>query len=283
MIKTQSPPKIVEIVNTSPAETFLYRHFESLRGNEYPVILLARYRIPGYPKSSSIGELTPEDGLIIPGYRHFSLKEIAQSLRYLFLNPKYIFIAHSFLNYAQLAFFARLKPDLIHFHNGTIATRMNWIPIALGVPYTLSLRGNDIQVHPLRSTKFKFQLAHAIKNASGIHSVCNQFQELLKEIAVDSVRPVTIYTTVPIPKQQSPRIMRRSNSPKFFTSGRLTWQKGYPDLLRAIADLGTGGLEAHLTIAGSGKDEERLYYWIRKLGLNNRVLLIGKVNQERIQ
>ena len=57
--------------------------------------------------------------------------------------------------------------------------------------------------------------------------------------------------------------------------GRLSEEKGFDVLLRAVEDLVRDGLDVHLLIAGEGDDRPRLEALVRELGLGGRVGLLG--------
>jgi glycosyltransferase involved in cell wall biosynthesis len=58
--------------------------------------------------------------------------------------------------------------------------------------------------------------------------------------------------------------------------GRLTWEKGFPDLIKAFANL--EGTDVRLVIAGDGPDWEELRALARSLDVSSRVLLPGFVD-----
>jgi glycosyltransferase involved in cell wall biosynthesis len=65
--------------------------------------------------------------------------------------------------------------------------------------------------------------------------------------------------------------------------GRLVWEKGHQDVLRALALLGRRGLsDVRAVIVGAGPEERRLRAVARDLGVANRVELRGFVSHERV-
>ena len=118
---------------------------------------------------------------------------------------------------------------------GTLAGYLFRIPQAIKIPYTLSLRGSDVQVLPYESQE-KFQgTKMAIEAAVGIHTV----SEALWNSAIgtfglsyQNLYHKTIYTTVPLggDKQNS-----NKNQKKIFVAiGRFHWTKSFPMLLIAF-------------------------------------------------
>ena len=59
--------------------------------------------------------------------------------------------------------------------------------------------------------------------------------------------------------------------------GRLVWEKGHQDVLRALAWLDRDGVDARALIVGSGPEEARLRAHAAELGLTDRVELVTSV------
>jgi glycosyltransferase involved in cell wall biosynthesis len=55
------------------------------------------------------------------------------------------------------------------------------------------------------------------------------------------------------------------------SAGRLVWEKGHQDVLRAVAWLRRGGRDVRALIVGTGPEEERLHAHARDLGLESAV------------
>lgn len=65
--------------------------------------------------------------------------------------------------------------------------------------------------------------------------------------------------------------------------GRLTPQKGFPDLIRACAIIRDRGVKFRCVIIGQGTDREQLQKLIESEGLLSRVMLQGAVHQEEMK
>jgi len=63
--------------------------------------------------------------------------------------------------------------------------------------------------------------------------------------------------------------------------GRLVWEKGHHDVLRAVALLARDGLRPHVRIVGRGPEEQRLRAYAAELGMDDRVE-IGAVPYEQM-
>ena len=274
-------PKIVEISSNFPCEVFINRHIASLYQHNYPVELLARQASKSDLESASVQEKLDFRHSIrfFPGYGHLSLSDVFTIVRQLFNTKNYPYSKSMLRDKVYLEFIRRLNPDLIHFHFGTLAGSMCWIAQELGIPYTLSLRGTDIQVRPLTSDKKRDQLQNALNHAAGVHTVCDSLWTLAKAYLNHEVFHKTIYTTVPI----TGRLPKRNDDElSFITVGRFHWRKNYVDLLKAFRRFLDTGVNANLVLIGDGPEKESLVYWISLLGLQNNITMTGKLNHDSL-
>ncbi|MGC8839695.1 MAG: glycosyltransferase [Anaerolineae bacterium] len=270
--------RIVELTYSWPAETFIQRHVLALREAGLDVRLVARQGTTFQRSWASIGE---EDdripALVMPNFDHLDWPGKLWSLRHLLLRPWRIAEALAPRDRVLLAFFERLRPDLIHFHTASLAALMRWIPQALGIPYTVSLRGSDVQVFPLRSEEAAQETGAALRGAAGVHTVCDALGRLGDRWAGGPLERQTIYTTVPVPLAPLAYGPDGPEDLHLVAVGRLHWHKAIPDLLVAVQTLKMRGVKTHLTVVGSGPDEARLRFWVARLSLQNEVTLFGKL------
>lgn len=86
------------------------------------------------------------------------------------------------------------------------------------------------------------------------------------------------------PSAFSPRPFREHPSPfQILCVGRLVPAKGQHILVDAVAALVRTGHDVRLRLVGGGPDRESLESQVRRLGLGDRVLFDGVVNQDRIR
>jgi glycosyltransferase involved in cell wall biosynthesis len=273
--------KIIEVVFNWPAETFIQRHVTALADQMLNPILVARHADAVNVKSASI-QKTDFSSNVMPNFDRISTIQKIVNLKYLFqANQLGKYSGYKVRDRVLLAYFKSLKPDLIHFHFGTLAGMMWWIPVELGIPYTLSLRGSDIQVQPLVSADGEKQLRQAINHAAGIHTVCESLWIRAQPYLEHEIHHKTIYTTVP----QTDTFLEKGHvhsGVHFVSVGRFHWTKNYIDLLKAFRHFLDRGFNARLTIIGDGPDMESLLYWISVLRLQKEVLLPGNLPYDGI-
>jgi colanic acid/amylovoran biosynthesis glycosyltransferase len=267
---------LIEVVHFWPPPIFIQRHAEAL--NDHGLVPTVVMR-----KQSQAHIINPPSTLrtvLLPSFGQSGITGKLRSVRYLMgssrsLNPKKRIL---------LSLFKTLKPDLIHFHDASLASKMQWIPVELDIPYTFSLRGSDIQVLSLRSQEYIQQLIQSFCSSAGVHSVCNNLwdQFIATQDLPDNLFHQTIYTNVPLPDKLPGSEKWESPERHFITVGRVHWTKAYPNLLIAFKRYLDQNENSTLTIVGDGSDLDSIHYWIHSLGLKDRVHLSGKMNYDGI-
>lgn len=277
--------KVVEISYNWPTETFIQRHVESLSKEGHAIQLVARHSSLNEQEHASLGSQQKDFAVsIMPNFNYLGFGEKILSLSRLTRIALTTPDGRSLGDRVLLGFFERLRPDLIHFHTSSLAVSMGWIPKALGIPYTLSLRGTDIQVMPHQSERQKTATIFALQNAAQIHAVCEHLARAAKDLAGRSLPTRVIYTALPIPPALPVWEGAASGGPvHFISTGRLTWQKGFANLLVALRQARANGLDTRLTIVGTGPDLDYLLYLRNILDLEQVIVLPGKLDYAQIQ
>jgi colanic acid/amylovoran biosynthesis glycosyltransferase len=263
-------PHIVEVVGNYPAQTFLMRHLEALSHLEDIKISVASKGPPSY-EEASIQRIEQDHFPVVylpdsrQPLRHQMYQVIrslpAQATGYTWWNFKAKALARSF---------AVLAPDLVHFQFGELAVMMFDYVSRLNIPYTVSLRGADIQERPLADPDFAVKLRQVLKEAAGIHTVCDAFGDQAREFCDASLKTTTIRTCLPLMERC---IETKPMSLRFITVGRLHWRKAFDDLIRAMIYLP----DAQLEIIGDGPEYPHLQYVIHLHQLQDRVRILGNL------
>lgn len=265
--------RIVEVTYSWPAETFIVRHALALHESPYPVDLIIGSKSPRQPASASIdgSRQIPFQVISLPNFDYFGrLRKVCEAARTLgYQAPGG---SWNIRDKAILRAFSALKPDLVHFHFGSLAVMLARYPLALQIPYSVSLRGSDIQVMPLLNDHYATDLGEVLEQAHGVHAVCEAIALLARQKYPSLKSVTTIRTCVPLPKEV--RLWQGVQGGLHFVAvGRLHWRKAYPDLIRAMIYLPNASLD----IVGDGPEYEYLLYLIHDLNLQSRVRLLGKL------
>lgn len=269
--------RIVEVVKTWPAETFICRHIDALSDLEQIGLdLLALSGRSAEPASVDRGSCAGFHARYLPSLSNASLLD---KLRFVAKAVSFRPPSGSWgiLERVIIREIKRSRPDLLHFHFGYVAVRLAGYVTALGLPYTLSIRGSDIRVRPLLDAQYAASLKHVLASASRIHVVCDALGDAVQRLCPGLNDIETIRTCVPIPCDIHPS-NQDTKRLTFVSIGRLHWTKAYDDLIRAMSLI----QDANLIIIGDGPDYEYLLFLIEELGLRGKVRLAGRLSQNSI-
>jgi glycosyltransferase involved in cell wall biosynthesis len=266
--------KVLEILNAYPGETFLQEHARALQSEAQGLEL-----IWAFTQTNRTGKLSPP---FVGGPRSYALpnfNRLGRVQKALFLlrygGKRDLAIKESITTIIR-----KIKPDIIHFQFAATAIQLSWLATELNIPFTFSVRGTDVQVYPITVEGYKENLKIVSSRAFRVHAVCNDLKSKLHDITNCSVKINVIRTVI---NDDWAQIIREPKPGNILTVGRLTWAKGYSDLLLAMNVLQQRDIDFHLTIIGEGERRQELEYMIRNLKLGNKVRLVGKKNQDEIK
>lgn len=229
------------------------------------------------------------------GYRILRISTWRRYLEKCRIFEMIIFILSSLLH--SFLYVRDSKPDhVIAFFtipSGVAALFVKW---CFGIPYTVSLRGGDVPGFMKQQLWIYHWLMRPLIrliwwNAENV--VANS--QGLKELALESSRDLSIQT---IPNGVDGGFFSSSRQPRrgfhvsfhpeeevvrFLTVGRLSPQKGLPDLISAFTGLLSEGYPAQLWIVGDGPERNYLTQMVRELGIEPHVTFFGWQPQDRLR
>ena len=279
-------PKVFEIVSFWPAEIFIQRHlsaFDEISFQPKLFTLGGDYFLK--TKTSSI-PFTSQKANLLPLFDTLNYWGKLKAIPYLWNYPGLLLEKRSWQDKLLLKFFNEEKPDLIHFHWATGASRLAWLPIELRIPYTFSMRGHDITELTF-DPQYIDRLTKAVSFSSGVHSVSDDIWRMAVtacDINENSVFHKTIYTTVPIPPLMAKEMRSNKDFYTFLSVVRYDWAKNLVGLLIAFKRLLEEGLSAKLIIIGDGEERIKtsLLFWTKFLKIEEFVSFPGTLPYSEI-
>lgn len=166
----------------------------------------------------------------------------------------------------------------LHVHFGGYAAKVAYLSRLMGGPkYSVTLHAFDI----FRETVNRKLLRRVIANSAFCVTV-SQFNAayLRDEIKADTNKVRVLYNGIPLerfPFSEGPR-----EHDAVLSVGRLIEKKGFLHLIRACANLVEQGRSIRCDIVGEGPQKDELKAEIKRLGLRDRVRLVGAWPQERV-
>ena len=178
------------------------------------------------------------------------------------------------------------KLDFLHFSFCTMALRRENVAAAIGAKMSLSIRGYDMSIYPLKNPGC---YAKTWEKVDKIHTIsksllkCAYQQGLNKRVSTSIITP-SINLEYFKTKHNSLHNIGIEKKLEFLTVSRLHWKKGLDYTLQALA-LFKNNFSANFnyTIVGEGEEIERLTFTVNDLGLNKSVKFIGRVKHSEIK
>ncbi|MBN8575717.1 MAG: glycosyltransferase family 4 protein [Cytophagales bacterium] len=149
---------------------------------------------------------------------------------------------------------------------------------AIGAKLAVSFRGFDIDVFPLKHPDCYNRLWMKVDK---IHSISQHLLDRAKTLGLSNSIPTQI--VYPAVQENLPvkSNFEFKNPLQIVTVARLTWIKGLPYALQAIAKLKALGIPVRYSIVGGGPDHEYLLHEIHELKIADQVTLEGKLSHSR--
>jgi colanic acid/amylovoran biosynthesis glycosyltransferase len=287
-------PMILQLVSTFPAlsETFVMREMRQLRSEGWNLLIGMLRPLHHNSPARGFEDLAPFvsqatwvsvdmfAGILFflvlqPGRVWQCLKLVSKSIARPSCIPKMLYTLFSSM---RLAFrFRNSPPALIraHFlHTEALAAR--FIGELLKIPY-------GVTVYTVFVLYPKDVIQEIIERAAFLIADTNQVKIYLESLGADPDRVTVLYNSVSI-EEFPVRSRRVSQDPPIILGvGRLDPKKGFHVLLSACSVLSSRGVKYHCVIAGEGSEHKRLEAMRQRLGLHERVELLGKLYFEEIQ
>ena len=190
--------------------------------------------------------------------------------------------------------FSRDTVDILHCGNiRPVGYAVDWTSSRLNIPYIAYVNGGDLlrEKRKAQASQLKRITARRILGrASGIAATSKWVAELTGEVmemvGVKHMPPVAALDlgTDPVmfaPSKNSGRLRARwgiGDAPMLLTVARLVPHKGQDAGIRALALLSPEFPELHYALVGEGHDESRLRSIARDLGVSDRVIFAGALD-----
>ena len=169
--------------------------------------------------------------------------------------------------------------DYLHFGFGNLVFGREYYAKVIGCKMTLSFRGSDINVYPIRHNK-SYTLALELADKIQANSKELLFKIKFHNSKIESkgliIHPGIQETFKVDQKEIEEYVAIREKNIKIeiVSVGRLHWIKGYELALMALALFKKNGNDFNYTVIGSGIEAEKLVFLIHFLGLKDNVKLV---------
>jgi len=172
-------------------------------------------------------------------------------------------------------------PDHLHFGFATMALKRENTAEATGSKMSVSFRGFDLNVYPLKNPGCYDLLW---KKVDKVHSISDYlYAKALKsglspDVLYKKITPAIDIASFRVKEQQG--VIGKKI--KFLTIGRLNWIKDYETAISAMKILKDKGIDFIYNIVGSGTELERLSFAVYQCGLQDNVFFTGRKEHKEI-
>lgn len=149
-------------------------------------------------------------------------------------------------------------------------------------PLTITARGTDLNLIP-RYTLPRQMIRWAARRADASIGVCKALVEVLRGLGIPSDRLHVMRNGVdlerfhPVAAAEARRHLAVGGCPLLLSVGHLIERKGHHLVIEALAKLGGAYPDARLMIVGEGPERASLETLAHRLGVRDRVTLVGSV------
>jgi len=248
-----------------PYQPYNKRLVEGLKG-EHKIQAVSAAKLPISEREKSV--LYPDDS-------KFSLSAFRYAL---FQKGNSFKAAYRF--FKKYGYIIKNKESVFHFHNlQNINDELLDFLIENNIKFVVSLRGYDVTIFPLMSSKNERNLSKILQYSWKVHSVCESLVQNAKEYyqSVEE-KSYVIYRTPNLNDvfdfQPKSHLEKQVN---IFTISRVHWKKCISESLIAVQKLKRNDIEIKYHIIGGfqGDEKKKLLYLIKKLDLEGEVILHG--------
>lgn len=180
----------------------------------------------------------------------------------------------------QLALEVRRRGiEHLHAHFGTIATTTSRLAALMtGVSYSFTAHAKDI-FHECVDERV---LRRKLEDAAAVITVSDYNLNYLKQKYGEAADRV-VHINNGLPLDEFPYLEPSGRDPLILAVGRLVEKKGFSELVQACGLLKREGRAFRCEIAGGGELKDELQALIARLGLEDRVTLLGPLPQGEVR
>jgi colanic acid/amylovoran biosynthesis glycosyltransferase len=169
----------------------------------------------------------------------------------------------------------------LHFGFATLAVGREYLGKVMGARISVSFRGYDISLFPLRQPDVYDKLWRTVDK---VHTISDDLYQQALKLGLSPHTPhVKITPAINAEKFTGARHPEHNeNVINILTISRLQWKKGLEVALDAMKILKTRGVQFSYTIVGTGNDIDRLFYARYQNDLEKEVIFAGRKTHDEV-
>lgn len=174
--------------------------------------------------------------------------------------------------------------DVVYVPWSNVVVREPWV-FELGLPVVFSCRGTHVLVDATLAdpaSDLRSGLSRAFERAHTVHCVSDHMRQRVHDLGAPPSKTVVIRPAVDT-ATFAVRGHERASPLRVLSIGNLVAIKNYELALAAVARANEAGANLTLSIAGHGPDEQRVRFTARDLGIEDRVRLLGRLDEAAVK
>ena len=171
-----------------------------------------------------------------------------------------------------------LEPKVIHLVNSYIFPKYSFFINKFKSISVISFRGHDTVVRPFSDDAWCEILKEIFHQCDYLHYVSNYLRDEGLKLGAPPEKAFVIYPGIDIDfysPQENNRNYYNETVLTIISVGRLVWQKGLINALKAVKIILNNNYDIQYWIVGDGSDKDQLLFWRRMLGIENNVKFFG--------
>ena len=175
------------------------------------------------------------------------------------------------------------KINVVHFQWIASPDEINWAKMYFEAPVIISARGSQLTVYPATEPGYEGSIQKSLAIVDYVHAVSQSMAEACIRFGANPAKIFINYNGIDLGRFNKACSGQRSEDTlHLISTGTLLWRKGYLWQLILTMTLKESGLKIMLNIIGDGPDRQGLQYSIIKLGLQDTVILEGKMPSDEV-
>jgi phosphatidylinositol alpha-1,6-mannosyltransferase len=204
--------------------------------------------------------------------------------------PASVYRLYTFLRVPWLI--RKYKADCVYlpywFRFSSVVSHLNRL---LGLKYFVTCYGEEVAFAHRRRHHSHTRLLKGFKRAERIFSISEHTKKLLCDLGIDEakisvVRPgidISNGKLEPAARENLNRMFNLRGKTVAITVSRLVKKKGHDNVLRALSVVRERHPEVLYLIIGEGEEEQNLRSLARELGVGDRVIFMGRVDDDTLR
>jgi glycosyltransferase involved in cell wall biosynthesis len=196
----------------------------------------------------------------------------------LLVKDNYLSIKDKINIWSRYSTLLTIEPRVIHLVNSYIFPKYSFLINKLKSISVISFRGYDTVVRPFSDDAWGEILKEIFCQCNYLHYVSNYLREEGLKLGAPPEKAFVIYPGIDVNFYSPDKINKYNHNTKvliIISVGRLVWQKGLINALKAVKILINNSYDIQYWIVGDGSDKDQLFFWRRMLDIEKNVKFFG--------